>query len=110
LNDIHHAVTPYVDANTPMVFEAAFPWNVFTENSLGVNNGASTPVFTPFATTGVRLNLSQSFGYSVAGGSGFYGTDRLGIVTTPVPEPSVLALSAVGFACLVGLRRYRRSH
>ena len=104
---IEFSMTPFVNSGTPVVLEVAFPWEVFTENSLGVNNGAMTPVFTPNATTGVRLNLSQSFGLSVAGGQAFYGDSRLGVVTTPVPEPGVMALAGfgiVGFACY-GIRR-----
>jgi hypothetical protein len=43
--------------------------------------------------------LSQSFGYSVAGG-GAYGPDRLGVVTlsSDVPEPSTWAMMILGFA------------
>ncbi len=50
-----------------------------------------------------RVSLSQSFGYSVAGGA-IYGIDRLGSFTIPpaaaVPEPSTIAMFGVG---LLGL-------
>jgi hypothetical protein len=52
--------------------------------------------------------LSQSFGYSVAGGTS-YGADRLGVVTLSgaVPEPQTWAMMLIGFAGL-GFMAYRR--
>lgn len=54
------------------------------------------------------LRLSQSFGYSVAGGA-TYGDDRLGVVQLAgaVPEPSTWAMMILGFAG-VGFMAYRR--
>jgi hypothetical protein len=54
------------------------------------------------------LRLSQSFGYSVAGG-GTYGPDRLGAVTLSgaVPEPATWAMMILGFMG-VGFMAYRR--
>jgi hypothetical protein len=57
----------------------------------------------------IVLRLSQSFGYSVAGGES-YGADRLGAVTLSgaVPEPSTWAMMLLGFAG-VGFLAYRRA-
>jgi hypothetical protein len=60
----------------------------------------------------VRLNLSQSLGYSVAGGSS-YGAARLGTFsvaasTAAVPEPATWAMILVGFGAVgYSLRRRR---
>ena len=70
-----------------------------------------------FATIGstVTLRLSQSFGYSVAGGA-TYGNDRLGSVTlggtamaAAVPEPASWAMMIGGFGLAGGVMRRRRS-
>ena len=68
---------------------------------------------TPMASIGsnVTLRLSQSFGYSVAGGPS-YGVDRLGTVklAAAVPEPATWAMMIAGFG-LAGatVRRRRRA-
>ncbi len=67
-------------ASTPAVLEAAFPWGFFTSDPLSMGF--------PLTTTGLQLRLSQSFGYSVAGGAS-YGDNRLG--TVAVPEGSAFA-------------------
>ena len=58
----------------------------------------------------ITLRLSQSFGYSVAGGD-FYGSDRLGAVTLgggAVPEPATWAMMIVGFLGVGAVLRTRR--
>jgi PEP-CTERM motif len=58
----------------------------------------------------IVLRLSQSFGYSVAGGA-TYGNDRLGRVTLSagaVPEPATWAMMIAGFG-LVGAGMRRRA-
>jgi hypothetical protein len=97
--DIHYALTPGVVGTSPSVIEFAVPWSVFTNNTLSIPGLLNS-------TTNVRLNLSQSFGYSVAGGATDYGNTRLGIVNVPVPEPASLALACL--AGVVGLVTSRR--
>lgn len=83
--------------STPSVIETAIPLSYFTTNVL-------VPGL-PVATSAIQLRLSQSFGYSVAGGSS-YGDTRLGQVA--IPEPSTYAL--LFGACVSGvvaLRRFR---
>jgi hypothetical protein len=67
----------------------------------------------PLATIGteVTIGLSQSFGYSVAGGTG-YGADRLGSVNLagPVPEPAAWGMMIGGFALAGGALRRRRGN
>ena len=56
----------------------------------------------------IVLRLSQSFGYSVAGGD-TYGPNRLGEISLggSVPEPSTWAMMILGFAG-IGFMAYRR--
>jgi hypothetical protein len=63
-----------------------------------------------FPTTGdkITLRLSQSFGYSVAGGA-TYGVDRLGSVyLSAVPEPASWGLIIAGFGLTGAALRRRR--
>ncbi|MBC7941982.1 MAG: hypothetical protein H7Z19_19865 [Chitinophagaceae bacterium] len=85
------------------VFEAAIDMSVFTGNALGVA-GYGLPAGETAA--GIRLNLSQSFGYSVAGGAS-YGGSRLGFVSLrgEVPEPGGLALAGLALTALAVTRR-----
>jgi PEP-CTERM motif len=93
-NDVHFASVQGT-ASTPGVIEFAVPYSIFTTNSLGI-------VSMPTATSAVQLRLSQTFGYSVAGGAS-YGDDRLGVVA--VPEPTGLALLGLGAGALLRRRR-----
>lgn len=91
--------------SSPTVFESAIHLSAFTNNALGVTGYNPDP-----AAVGIRLNLSQSFGYSVAGGQADYGDSRLGFVSLAVvPEPSTYALMIAGLAAVgVAARRRRR--
>jgi hypothetical protein len=81
---------------SPMMIEAAFPWSIFTSDPLGMGY--------PLAMTEVQLRLSQSLGFSVAGGA-TYGDDRLGTLAVPtaaVPETSSILVFGL-VALVVGL-------
>ncbi len=88
--------------------EAAIPISYFTDAYPGLTYYPGQQ----FATAGslVRLRLSQSFGYSVAGGP-TYGDNRLGSVNlepaAAVPEPASWALMIAGFA-MTGFAARRR--
>ena len=60
----------------PDILESAIDLSVFWNNALGVGGFDPDP-----NAVGIRLNLSQSFGYSVAGGQADYGDSRLGYVS-----------------------------
>ena len=69
VQDIHFALT---SGGATSTLEFAVPVSFFTGDPLGMGN--------PIPTDKVQLRLSQTFGYSVIGGSG-YGADRLGEVS-----------------------------
>lgn len=88
-------------------FEFSIPNSYFTTAFPGANYYPGQA----FATVGspVTLRLSQSFGYSVAGGA-TYGADRLGSVTlvAGVPEPASWSLMIGGFGLVGATMRSRR--
>jgi hypothetical protein len=85
------------------LIEFSVPISFFTTDPLGMG-------FTP-ATTDIQLRLSQTFGYSVAGGSD-YGDGRFGDFNpAATPEPASLTLAgfaAFGFLAPIARRKLRR--
>ncbi|MBC8089351.1 MAG: PEP-CTERM sorting domain-containing protein [Phycisphaerae bacterium] len=96
-------------AGNPDVLESAIDMSVFLGNALNVTGYNVDP-----NAVGVRLNLSQTFGYSVVGGA-TYGDPAtgpaLGYVSTQsvVPEPSTYALMFAGLAAVGVAARRRRN-
>lgn len=97
-NDTKDLLTYFVGND---VIEFAIDFAMFLDNPYGLNYTATAP------GGNVTINLSQSFGYSVAGGQGNYGDNRLGTVQAPasVPEPAPLALIGIAFAGLALSRK-----
>ncbi|MDB5578011.1 MAG: hypothetical protein JWR80_3187 [Bradyrhizobium sp.] len=89
--------------------EFAIPVGYFTGAFPGLNYDFAGQF--PVIGDNVRLNLSQSLGYSVAGGAGSYGTNRLGTAAltaaAAVPEPATWAMMLAGFFLLGGAMRRR---
>jgi hypothetical protein len=91
--------------NAGSAIEFAVAWSYFETDPQGLGFTRTTA-----ANPDVILRLSQSYGYSVAGGASF-GPNRLGLLVDPigaaatVPEPDSLALLALGLAAVVVRRR-----
>ena len=93
--------TAYGSGGNPSLVEFAAPWSYFTTDPQGAP-------FVPLDATNnkLRLNLSQSFGYSVAGGDADYGSNRLGVLTySPVPEPASFTILGLGVLALLKRKR-----
>ena len=99
-----NAIQYFVSADDKTV-EFAIPDVDFTTKIAGLNYTSDQP------TKGgdIVLRISQSFGYSAAGG-GTYGDNRLGVVTVPgVPEPATWAMMLAGFGGMgIALRSRRK--
>jgi len=88
-------------------FEVAIPLHYFITKLAGEPYYSGTQFGGGLAT----LRLSQTFGYSVAGGEG-YGANRLGLFETPagVPEAATWGTMLLGFGLLgMALRRRART-
>jgi hypothetical protein len=88
-------------------FEFSIPNSDFTGPIAGLNYNPGQ-VFPDAVNPTVTLRLSQSFGYSVAGGATF-GNGRLGAFNVvDAPEPTSMALFGVGLAAVAAMRRRQR--
>ncbi|MFT3686725.1 MAG: hypothetical protein QM783_17695 [Phycisphaerales bacterium] len=92
-------ITTQAQNNSTGVLEVAIPLSFFANDPLGMG---FTPVNAPGAGV-VQWRLSQSLGYSVAGGTS-YGDNRLGVIAVPAPAAASLA----GLGGLAAMRRRRR--
>jgi hypothetical protein len=87
--------------------EFAVPFSYFETDPQGVGFDTTTA-----ANPDIILRLSQTFGYSVAGGA-TYGPNRLGLIVDPigqtaVPEPLTLSVFAAGLLGAGAIRRRKK--
>ena len=85
------------------IIEFAAPWTYFETDP------QSAP-FVPMTQTNnkLRLNLSQTFGYSVAGGVSAYGSNELGVLTLPSAVPEPASILAIGLGAMGLFLRKRK--
>jgi len=114
---VYYDASPYLtfdSTSNPGTIEIAIANTFFTS---GLQAGLPFPAGYPTATGDVVLRLSQSFGYSVAGGAS-YGDTRLGSASvagaaTAVPLPATAAGGLAlfgGIGAFGGLKRRRRQN
>jgi len=92
----------YTDNATTGVITFTLPWSFLETDPLGIGFDKVSA-----ADPEVMLRLSQSFGYSVAGGVANFGSDDLGVETLPVPEASSWMLLGLGCFGLAFASRHR---
>jgi hypothetical protein len=91
-------------------FEVAIPVSYFTGPIAGLTYYPAQE-FISASSPDLVLRLSQTFGYSVAGGS-TYGNDRLGRVSlsvADVPEPLTLSVFSAGLVGAAAIRRRKKA-
>jgi hypothetical protein len=96
-----HTGTTYANGGEAMALELAMPWSYFVNDPQHLNFPKIEP------GDQLQFRISQSFGYSAAGGAS-YDPTRLGMVSyQPTPEPVSAGLIGLGLAGLgvLGLRR-----
>jgi hypothetical protein len=88
---------------TSTEWDITIPWSVFTSNPQNLSGYTDISA----ANDVLRLNLSQTFGYSVAGGQADYGSTELGEVTYAAAPDSASTIAMLG-ATVAGLAALRR--
>lgn len=99
--------TDYANGGTGGVVEVAIPWS-YLEGGYAADGLTGVPLVdhTDNTLNTVRLNLSQSMSYSVAGGAATYGYERLGVV--PEPGTVIGGIAAAGLLGVTAMRRFRQ--
>lgn len=88
----------YASDSVNGIIEVAIPISFFQNDPLAMGFATNAP------GQGIRWNLSQSLGYSVAGGAANFGADRLGLITTAIPAPGAAGVLGL-FGALAARRR-----
>jgi hypothetical protein len=97
----------YAQSADGLSFEFSIANSLFLNQIAGINYDPG--VVMPTLGTKIQLRLSQSYGYSVAGGASF-GSNRLGeVILGGVPEPASWAMMLGGFGLVGGALRRRKA-